>query len=440
MPLPAWRLPNMIRKAKINMYYGIIHSRDCQVNWRISHGNLTKKKTLPVTYSVPAKPRVPSHPRSKCVFIFASDFPISPKHWVRCVRNLCYYIAIVPMLFRTRITERLIIMKKSWPGILLCLGISLPAWYLGRWLPIIGGPVFAILIGMIVTTGLTDKKSLQPGIQFTAKKILQYAVILLGFGMNLTDILAKGIQSLPIIISTIATSLFIAFLLCKTLKMPSKISTLIGVGSSICGGSAIAAAAPVIDANDEEIAQAISVIFLFNVIAALIFPSIGSLFGLSHEGFALFAGTAINDTSSVTAAATAWDGIHGSNTLDSATIVKLTRTLAILPITLVLALIHTRQKNTAETNVSIKKIFPHFVLFFILASAVTTIFNLSTAVTGPIKELSKFFIIMAMSAIGLNTNIVKLVQTGGKPILMGFCCWLSIAIVSLVVQHNLGFW
>ena len=130
----------------------------------------------------------------------------------------------------------------------------------------------------------------------------------------------------------------IAFVMYKLLKMDSKISTLVGVGSCICGGSAIAATAPVIDADDEEIAQAISVIFLFNVIAALIFPSLGGVLGLSNEGFGLFAGTAVNDTSSVTAAATAWDGIHGSNTLEAATIVKLTRTLAIIPITLVLAL------------------------------------------------------------------------------------------------------
>lgn len=198
--------------------------------------------------------------------------------------------------------------------------------------------------------------------------------------------------------------------------MPSKISTLIGVGSSICGGSAIAATAPVIGANDEEIAQSISVIFLFNVIAALIFPTLGGMLGLSNEGFGLFAGTAINDTSSVTAAAAAWDGIHHSNTLDSATIVKLTRTLAIIPITLVLAFYRTRkEKHQSSSKVSLKKIFPFFILFFVLASVVTTVFNLTATITNPLKELSKFFIIMAMAAIGLNTDIVKLVKTGENP-------------------------
>ena len=160
-----------------------------------------------------------------------------------------------------------------------------------------------------------------------------------------------------------------------------------------------------------------------------------------NEGFGLFAGTAINDTSSVTAAAAAWDGIHHSNTLDSATIVKLTRTLAIIPITLVLAFYRTKkeQQQTAS-KVSLKKIFPFFVLFFVLASVVTTVFNLSAAITTPLKELSKFCIIMAMAAIGLNTDIVKLVKTGGKPIFMGLCCWIGIAAVSLLMQHLLGIW
>ena len=260
--------------------------------------------------------------------------------------------------------------------------------------------------------------------------------------MNLSDILMQGKQSLPIIVCTISTSLIIAFVLYKAMKMPSKISVLVGVGSSICGGSAIAATAPVIQADDEEIAQSISVIFLFNIIAALIFPTLGGILGLTDQGFGLFAGTAINDTSSVTAAATAWDGIHGSNTLDTAAIVKLTRTLAIIPITLILALYQTKKaKNAADgSKVSMKKIFPFFILFFVLASVITTVFSLPAAVTDPIKTLSKFFIVMAMSAIGLNTNIVKLFKNGGKPIFMGLCCWIGIAGVSLLLQHVLNIW
>lgn len=330
--------------------------------------------------------------------------------------------------------------KKSWKGILLCFSIAVPSWYLGRLVPVVGGPVFAILIGMIVTYFIRKEDAFRPGVAFTSKKILQFAVVLLGFGMNITDILLKGKQSLPIIIATISTALILAFIIHKVLKVPGKTSTLVGVGSSICGGSAIAAAAPVIGASDEEIAQSISVIFLFNVVAALIFPTLGGLLGLSDAGFGLFAGTAINDTSSVTAAATAWDGIHGSNTLDDAAIVKLTRTLAIIPISLGLAFLRTKKEKNVDSKISLKKLFPMFILYFVLASIVTTLFSLPAEITGPIKDLSKFCIIMAMSAIGLNTNLVKLIRTGGKPIIMGFCCWAGIAVVSLGIQHILGYW
>ena len=340
-----------------------------------------------------------------------------------------------------------------WKGVLFCLAIAVPAWLLGKQFEVIGGPVFAILIGMVLALIVPQGTGapLQKGVKFTSKKVLQYAVILLGFGLNLSQIAQVGATSLPIIISTITTSLVVSFILCRALNIPGKISTLIGVGSSICGGSAIAATAPVIDADDEEIAQAISVIFLFNVIAALVFPTLGGVLGLSNEGFGLFAGTAVNDTSSVTAAAAAWDGMHaGANTLDAATIVKLTRTLAIIPITLALAFWQVRLAKRAAVagegsgqaagTFDLKKIFPFFILFFVLASVITTVFALPATVTAPIKELSKFFIIMAMAAIGFNTNIVKLVRTGGKPILMGLCCWVAIACVSLGMQHVLGIW
>lgn len=339
--------------------------------------------------------------------------------------------------------------KKNGKGMLLCLCIAIPAWLLGKQFPIIGGPVIAIIAGMIITLLIKNKSSLESGIKYTSKKILQYAVILLGFGLNLQVILQTGKQSLPIILSTITTSLVIAYVLHKALHIPGKISTLIGVGSSICGGSAIAATAPVIDADDEEVAQAISVIFFFNVLAAILFPTLGSVLGFaqdSGEAFGIFAGTAINDTSSVTAAASTWDNMYnlGSATLDKAVTVKLTRTLAIIPITLVLAFIRTQKagKENAE-KVSLKQVFPFFILFFVGASVITTIatsLGVPASVFSPLKELSKFFIIMAMAAIGLNTNIVKLVKTGGKPILMGLACWAGITLVSLGMQHLLGIW
>lgn len=267
--------------------------------------------------------------------------------------------------------------------------------------------------------------------------------------MNLKVVMETGKQSLPIIICTITVSLVIAYVLHRVLRIPAKISTLVGVGSSICGGSAIAATAPVIDADEEEVAQAISVIFLFNILAALIFPALGGALGFfttSGEAFGVFAGTAVNDTSSVTAAASTWDSLYnlGSQTLDKAVTVKLTRTLAIIPITLVLAFIRARKAEEKEGDkVSLKQVFPFFILFFIGASVITTIataVGVPAEVFVPLKDLSKFFIIMAMAAIGFNTDIVKLIKSGGRPILLGMSCWLGITIVSLGMQHVMHIW
>lgn len=337
--------------------------------------------------------------------------------------------------------------KKNTPGILLCLAIAIPSWFIGTAFPIMGGAVIAILAGMVLTLIIKNKGMLDSGIKSTSKKVLQWAVILLGFGMDLNVVLETGKQSLPIIICTIGISLIMAFLINKFIKMPAKVATLIGVGSSICGGSAIAATAPVIDADEEEVAQSISVIFLFNVLAALLFPSFGQLIGFdttSGEAFGIFAGTAVNDMSSVTATASTWDGMFnlGTATLDKAVTVKMTRTLAIIPITLVLAFARAKkQKSNNAGKINIKKIFPFFILFFIGASIITTIAvscGVSADLFDPLKTLSKFLIVMAMAAIGMNTNIVKLVKSGAKPIFLGFCCWVSITGVSLLLQHVMG--
>lgn len=352
-------------------------------------------------------------------------------------------------------------MKNNILGIVSCVVVAALATFLGGIkigkfsLEVVGAPVFAILIGMLVTLinpKFSQNNRMKDGIKFTSKKILQWAVIILGFSLNLGTIMSVGTKSLPVIVSTISTSLIVAFLMMKLLKMDSKVSCLIGVGSSICGGSAIAATSPVIDADDKEVAQAISVIFLFNVMAALIFPTFGHAIGLGSEGFAIFAGTAVNDTSSVTACASTAESIyHVEGILSAAVTVKLTRTLAIIPITLVLAIYRTmkEKKSGKEGNsFSVKKIFPFFIIYFIIAAVITTIVGAMNDSSFTafyfeyfvkyMKWLAKFFIAMAMCAIGFNTNIVELVKKGGKPILMGFTCWISIATVSILVQLVTG--
>ena len=343
------------------------------------------------------------------------------------------------------------------PGILLCLLIAVPAWILGNVWPIVGSPVFGILMGMLITLLLPnllavprvfgDRQAfrLEDGVKYTSKKLLQYSIILLGFGMNLYHVVRVGGQSLYVIVFTLTASFVTAYFVGKIMNLDAKVTTLIGVGTSICGGSAIAATAPVISAKDEDVAHAISTIFLFNILAVFIFPSLGMILGLSDQGFGMWAGTAINDTSSVVAAGTAWsDAVGNNNALAFATIVKLTRTLMIVPITLVLAVYTARQarKNPQQATggkFHFAKVFPWFVLGFVFAAVINTAVD-SAPLFARLVVAGKFMIVMAMAAIGLNTNLKKLLTNGFKPVFLGVCCWSAVAVASLAVQRITGIW
>ncbi|MCD8049781.1 MAG: YeiH family protein [Clostridia bacterium] len=347
--------------------------------------------------------------------------------------------------------------KKNALGIVLCFVIALAAKLLENVLPfgsIVGTPVFAIIIGLLLAYAPLPK-STKAGIGFTSKKVLQYSIVLLGFSMNLFNVIKVGGQSLAIIASTITVALVTAYVLgYKIMKIPTDQAILVGVGSSICGGSAIAATAPVIKAKDEDVASAISTIFLFNVIAAVIFPTLGNLIGMTDTGFGMWAGTAVNDTSSVVASATTWCSMPGHDpnlALEFATIVKLTRTLAIIPITFVLALYKTKTNTGAESKFSLKNALPSFIIFFIVASIINTVTNsllannaaaldVADSIFSFLSSAGKFMIAMAMAAIGLNTNLVSLVKNGKKPIFLGLVIWILIAVVSLVVQKVIGIW
>lgn len=317
------------------------------------------------------------------------------------------------------------------PGIALAAVIAIPAWLLGQAVPIVGSPVFGILFGMILAFWKRPE-FLNQGIQYTSKKILQYSIILLGFDMNLFNVLRVGKQTLILMAFTLTAAFLAAFWAGKLLKLDGNTKTLIGVGSAICGGSAIAATAPVIQADDDEVAQSISTIFLFNVLAAFLFPFLGHAFGMSDQNFGLWAGTAVNDTSSVVAAGYSFSNAAGN----LAVIVKLTRTLMIVPVTLVLALYTSRKAaGAAKGTFRFAKIFPWFVLGFVAASVISTFLPMPAGLGGTLSQIGKFMIVMAMAAIGLNTNLVKLVKSGVKPILLGFICWISLSVVSLGVQY-----
>ncbi len=317
------------------------------------------------------------------------------------------------------------------PGIALAAVIAVPAWYIGKLVPVVGSPVLGILFGMILAFWKRPEM-LNEGISYTSKKLLQYSIILLGFDMNLFNVFKTGKQTLVLMAFTLTASFLTAYFVGKLLKLDGNTKTLIGVGSSICGGSAIAATAPVIHADDAEVAQSISTIFLFNVIAAFLFPFLGHVLGMSDQSFGLWAGTAVNDTSSVVAAGYTFSNAAGN----LAVIVKLTRTLMIVPVTLVLAIYTSHKaKGKEKGSYSLVKIFPWFVLGFIAASVINTFVALPAGMGSFLAQAGKFVIVMAMAAIGLNTNLVKLVKNGGKPILLGGICWAVLAVTSIAVQR-----
>lgn len=252
--------------------------------------------------------------------------------------------------------------------------------------------------------------------------------------MNLFNVFRVGSQTIILMSFTLTAAFLTAFLLGKFLKVDKNTNILIGVGTAICGGSAIAATVPVIHANDEDVASSISTIFLFNVIAAFLFPLIGHLLHMTDYNFGLWAGTAVNDTSSVVAAGYTFSNAAG----DLAVIVKLTRTLMIIPVTLLLSFyISGKKTQNNESHYNFTKIFPWFVLGFLAASIISTFLPIPSEIGNILVITGKFIIVMAMVAIGLNTNIIKLVKNGWKPILLGLGCWAALSITSLIVQYTI---
>jgi len=324
--------------------------------------------------------------------------------------------------------------KQNLPGVGLALALAIPAWGLGRWLPLIGGPVCAILLGMALA--LWPRPDwFAPGLRFSARKLLQAAIILLGFEMNLYSVWNVGSQSLLVMFFTLSASFLAAWLAGRLLKLDGNTAILVGVGTAICGGSAIAATAPVIHAREKEVSYSISTIFLFNVAAVFLFPLAGRLLGLSDAGFGMWAGTAINDTSSVVAAGYSYSDAAG----DFATIVKLTRTLMIVPVTLALA-VYTARRSRAGGEFSFGRVFPWFVLGFLGASLARTLGLVSPEVGGWLAQTGKFAIVMAMAAIGLNSDLRQMARNGLRPLLLGLACWGAVALTSLLAQDLIGMW
>lgn len=329
--------------------------------------------------------------------------------------------------------------KNKGPGILLALVLALMATWLGSKLPIIGGAVFGIVLGIAINNIFGKPKNTVEGIAFTSKKILQWAIIFLGTGLSFAQVWKTGVESLSVMIFTLSFAFLSAYGFGKLMRVPLKLTSLIGVGTAICGGSAIAAISPIIEADEMEIAYSISTIFLFNLLAIVIFPIIGHVMGFSDKAFGLWAGTAINDTSSVVAAGYSYSTVAG----DYATIVKLTRTTMIIPISLIFAFIvaYIKKKDSKSDKAikySFKKIFPWFVIGFLITSLLNTMGLFSSDVLYYTTRIGRFMIVMALSAIGLSADFKKMIKTGVKPLFLGLIVWFVVALVSVVVQFISG--
>lgn len=347
----------------------------------------------------------------------------------------------------TKIIKRI---HEVWFGVAISALITLFAWFLGKQFPIIGASVIALVSGMLIALVWKNKSKAIAGLKFTANELLQATVIFLGFGMNINGIFKTGIQALPIIVCTIVVSLLLAFVLYKCIRLSANTAILIGTGFAVGGGGAIAFISPIIAADNEDIAQTISVIFLFNVLSALFFPTFAHSIGLSTvtgEPFGLFAGTAIHNISAAATAASTWDMMWGlgSQALDKTITVKLTRTLTIIPITFAIlgARFFWGNSQHSQKKADFKKAFPLFIIYFLIVSCITTIlihYGLNARIFSPFKVLSNIFLVMSMAAIGLNSNMIALIKSGIKPLLLGTCCWISIAAVTLFMQKSMGIW
>ncbi len=322
------------------------------------------------------------------------------------------------------------------PGLGLVLLLALVATAFGRMFPLIGGAVMGMMLGVALRWRFPLQARFVSGIQFASRQLLQWSIVLLGLCLPIAEVVRTGLHSLSVTLMTIGAAYVSTFCFGKLLGIPPKLCTLIGTGTAICGGSAIAAVIPVLQPDDHEAAYSLSTIFLFNIVAVLLFPLCGHLLGLSDQGFGLWAGTAINDTSSVVAAGYAWSKDAG----EYATIVKLTRALLIIPVTLIIGFMF-RTRHTSSHSAGIVKLgrtVPWFIIWFAIASVAGGF--LPAIASQYAHWLAPFLITAALTAIGISIDLAKMRQTGWRPLVLGMLVWISVAACSLLVQRVQGLW
>jgi uncharacterized integral membrane protein (TIGR00698 family) len=323
-------------------------------------------------------------------------------------------------------------------GLTLCVAIALLAEVAGFYAPVIGAPIFAIAIGVALTNLAGGTRLTNPlRIKEISGTALRAGIILLGATLNLADVAHTGLASLSLLMLTMTVGLAFALLVGRAMSVEWRIRCLIGIGTTICGASAIAALAPVIRARSDEIAYSISVIFLFNMLAVIIFPFIGHAIHLSDDGFGLWAGTAVNDTSAVVAAGFAFSKAAGA----FATVVKLTRTTLIIPLTLGFGLLmpfidrggQGTETGAVDLRARLKKAVPWFILWFVVASLLNTL-GLVGGHAPEIQTLARLVMVVALAAVGLQGYWRAFTGAGLRPLLLGMGTWAAVALTSLAVQ------
>lgn len=327
------------------------------------------------------------------------------------------------------------------PGLLLSVGVALLAIFISGLLPgnIIGATVMALLIGMLFHPLLMKFSQFESGVDFSGKIILRLGIILMGVNLNFQEVVNVGAYALFVMFFTMTSAILFSNILGKLFGVNWKLTNLLGISTAICGGSAVAAVGPVIDAKDEDITYAISATFIFDIITVVLFPMIGMAIGMSHFGYGTWIGTSVNDTSSVVAAGYAFSEMAGN----TAVIVKLTRTLFIIPAVLLYSFINERVEARAQGGgerppIQFKKIFPFFIIFFLMMVALRSFGIIPETVVPAISNTSRFAMVMALSAIGMKTSFGEIREIGPKPMILGFIMDTLVVFVSLGVIYATG--
>lgn len=327
-------------------------------------------------------------------------------------------------------------------GVAICAGIAAISVLIENLIPggIVGASIVALFLGTIINS-FFHPKWIKPALKFTSKRVLKVAIILLGASLSISTIVSVGGMTFLVMIFTFAMCFGGGYFVRKIFGLNWKLGNLISAGTGICGGSAIAAIAPVIDADDKDIAFALSSTFLFDLAMIALYPLMGRALGMSDIAFGIWAGTSVNDTASVVASGYAFSEAAG----DFATMVKLTRTIAIIPTVLVFAFVGTRIKqkemNAASGGggrVNIVKIIPWFILGFLLLAGINSFGVIPAAVGGAIKSTSKFLMVTALAAIGLGTSLTDFKRAGLRPMFYGIVIDTLVTLTALAVIWCMG--